>query len=80
MADMKMVEYDKPPLGVYPHWFVYRQRIKELNEAIGRRIEYIEQHQHTKNHSAYFGVIALWAQEIEALALLEAEIEKKGGE
>jgi hypothetical protein len=79
MADMKMVEYDKPPLGVSPHWFVYRQRIKELSDAIGRHIEYIEQHQHTKNHSAYYGAITQWAKEIEVLALLEAEIETKGG-
>ena len=80
MADMKMAEYDKPPLGVSPHWFVYCQRIKDLSEAIGRHIEYINQHQHIKNHSAYYGAIAQWAREIEALALLEAEIEKKGGE
>ena len=78
MADMKIVECNKPPLVVSPHWFVCHQRIKELSDAIGRHIEYIEQHQHTANHSAYYGAIARWAKEIETLALLEAEIEKKG--
>ena len=28
-----MAEWIKPPLGVSPHWFVYRQRIEELNKA-----------------------------------------------
>ena len=69
---------NKPPLGVSPHWFVYRQRIRELNEAIARHIDYIEQNQHIQNHSAYYEVIAQWATEIKALALLEAEYEKKG--
>jgi hypothetical protein len=78
MADMKMAEHNKPPLGASPHWFVYRQRIKELSDAIGRHIEYIEQRQHTANRSAYYRAIAQWAKEIEILALLEAEIEKKG--
>lgn len=78
MADMKMAECAKPPLGASPHWFVYRQRIKELNEAIGRHIEYIDQHQHIERISAYYGAIAQWAKEIEVLALLEVELEKKG--
>lgn len=70
---------NKPPLGVSPHWFVYRQRIKELNEAIGRYLEYIEVNQHIKNLNPYYKAIAQWAKEIKCLAVLEAEMEEKGG-
>lgn len=73
-----MAQEKKPPLGVPPYWFVYLKRIKELNEAVGRHAEYIEANQHTEYHSAYYGVIAQWAKEIEALALLLADIEKSG--
>lgn len=73
-----MIE-SKPPLGVSPNWFVYRQRIAELNEAISRYIGYIEQNQHIKNLSPYYKAIAQWSKEIECLALLEVELEKKGG-
>lgn len=67
----------KPPLGVCPHWFVHPKRITELHEAIGRFIEHIKSHQHIENHSAYYKAIALWAREIEDLALLEAELEER---
>lgn len=67
----------KPPLGVSPHWFVYLKRIKELYEAIGRYIEYIEQNRSIELHASHYEVIAEWAKEIEVLALLEAEIERK---
>ena len=70
---------NKPPIGVSPSWFVYRQRMRELNEAIGRYIEYIEQNQHIKDISPYYKAIAQWSREIESLALLEADMEKKGG-
>ena len=67
----------KPPLGVSPHWFVYRRRMQELNDAIGRYIEHIALNQHIENHSEYYGAIAQWAKEIEALALMEAELERR---
>lgn len=67
----------KPPLGVSPHWFVHRQRIRELNEAIGRFIGYIEANIHIEEHSERYEVIAAWAQEIESLALLEADLSRK---
>jgi hypothetical protein len=70
-------DYSKPPLGVSPAWFVYRQRMTELNEAIGRFIEYIEQNQHIKNLSPYYKAIAQWSREIECLASLEAELEQE---
>lgn len=66
----------KPPLGVSPHWFMYRRRIEELHEAIGRYLEHIETHQHTEHHEQYYKLIALWAKEIELLALMEAEVEE----
>ena len=69
-----MNAYDKPPIGVSPHWFVYRKRITELNEAIGRQLEYIENHQGTICLKSKYQVIAEWAKEIEHLARLEAEL------
>ena len=65
----------KPPLGVSPHWFVYRRRIEELHEAIGRYIKHIGEHQHIEQHDLYYKAIAMWAREIEVLTLLEAELE-----
>lgn len=67
----------KPPLGVSPSWFIHSKRITELNEAIGRYIEHIKSHQHIEQHSQYYKAIALWAKEIESLALLEAELEER---
>lgn len=67
----------KPPVGVSPHWFVYPKRMKELHEAIGRYLEHIEQHRHIENHELYYKAVASWAREIETLALLEAECEKR---
>ena len=68
---------EKPPLGVCPHWFVNPKRMAELNEAIGRFIEHIKSHQHIESHSQHYKAIALWAREIETLALLEAELEER---
>lgn len=68
----------KPPLGVSPHWFVYLKRITELHEAIGRYIAHIENNRSIENHTQHYKVIAQWAEEIKALALLMAELEKKG--
>lgn len=67
----------KPPLGVSPHWFVNRKRIEELHEAIGRYIGHIGEHQHIEQHDQYYKAIAMWSREIETLALLEAELEKR---
>lgn len=67
----------KPPLGVCPSWFIHPKRIEELNEAIGRFIKHIKTNQHTETHSQQYRVIALWAREIESLALLEAELEER---
>lgn len=69
-----MAELVKPPLGVGPHWFVYRQRIEELNKAIARYLEYIEKNQHTKDLKQEYVLIATWAKEIQQLALLEADL------
>ena len=69
-----MAKYIKPPLGVSPHWFVYRTRIKELNEAISRYLEYIEENQLIAETKQMYEQIAEWAKEIQALALLEARL------
>lgn len=70
----------KPPLGVSPHWFVNRERMQELCDAIGRYIEYIEANHHIERIDQYYTAIANWARELEALALLEAELEKRDSE
>lgn len=79
-----MAEWIKPPLGVSPHWFVYRQRIEELNKAIARYLEHIEKKQHTQELKQEYRAIAAWAKEIQHLALLEADLDntpkERGGE
>ena len=65
----------KPPLGVKPHWFVYRERIVELNEAINRQLEHISAHHHEIDVRENYKLIAKWAKEIQHLASLEAELE-----
>ena len=69
-----MAEWIKPPIGVSPHWFVYRQRIDELNKAIARYLEHIEKKQHTAELKQEYEAIAEWAKEIQHLALLEADL------
>ena len=79
-----MAEWIKPPIGVSPHWFVYRQRIDELNKAIARYLEHIEKKQHTAELKQEYEAIAEWAKEIQHLALLEADLcvtpKERGGE
>ena len=79
-----MGEWIKPPIGVSPHWFVYRQRIDELNKAIARYLEHIEKKQHTAELKQEYEAIAEWAKEIQHLALLEADLcgtpKERGGE
>lgn len=69
-----MAERIKPPLGVCPHWFVYRHRIEELNKAISRYLEHIEKKQYIEELKQYYEAIADWAKEIQYLALLEADL------
>lgn len=71
-----MMEYQKPPIGVSPHWFVYTKRMEELNETIGRYLAHIKSTHHIGETKQCFEVIAQWAKEIEKLALLEAELER----
>ena len=79
-----MAELIKPPLGVYPHWLVYRQRIDELNIAIARYLEHTKKVQHTAELRREYEAIAEWAKEIQYLALLEADLygtpNERGGE
>ena len=79
-----MAELIKPPLGVSPHWFVYRQRIDELNKAIARYLEHIKKVQYTAELRQEYEAIAEWAKEIQYLALLEADLygapKERGGE
>lgn len=74
-----MLEQVKCPLGVSPHWFVYMQRMTELNNAIGRYLEYINERRHTIEARQSYELIAQWAKEIEKLAMLEAELERNKG-
>lgn len=66
----------KPPLGVSPHWFVYHKRMTELCDTIARYLAYIGTSQNITNHEQYYKAIAMWAKEIEQLALLEVQIKK----
>lgn len=66
----------KPPIGVPPHWFVYRRRMEDLNAAIGRYLNYAEETQHIAKKQQIFEAIAGWAKELETLALLESELEE----
>lgn len=34
------MDYEKPPIGVFPYWYVQQRRIKDLSEAITRYAEY----------------------------------------
>jgi len=34
------MDYEKPPIGVSPYWYVQQRRIKDLSEAIIRYAEY----------------------------------------
>lgn len=72
-----MAEYQKPPLGVSPHWFVHHKRIQELNEAISRYIDYISQHHSCIDTKEHYRVISKWAKEIETLSLLIAKLDEK---
>ena len=72
-----MNTYDKPPLGVSPHWFVYHQRMKELNDSIGNYLEYAHEHHCTIDTRPIYELIENWAKEIVWLASLEAELEKQ---
>jgi len=70
---MKMA-YEKPPIGVAPHWFVYWERMLELSEAIGRYLEYIRIHENTMKLEQYYKAIARWSEELRALSELEAKL------
>lgn len=65
---------DKPPIGVGPHWYVYRARMKELSDAIGRYLDFIEKHSLCKEVISEYEAIESWASEIVALSRLEVEI------
>ena len=75
-----MAIYDKPPLGVKPHWIAYRDRIDELNQAISRYLQQIPTLQNITVKCAYYRQISQWAKEIEQLSKLEAELEERGAE
>lgn len=34
------MDWEKPPIGVAPYWYIQKSRIKELSEAITRYAEY----------------------------------------
>lgn len=71
-----MGEYKKVPLGVAPHWFVYNKRIKDLNEAIARYIDFSMENSLTSDTAQYYELISKWATEIKELAETEAELLK----
>lgn len=71
-----MNEYKKVPIGVSPHWFVYNKRIKDLNEAIGRYVDFAMENNLTVDTAEYYELIAKWANEIKKLAETEAELLK----
>ena len=71
------MEYPKPPIGVPPHWLVYRKRMEELNDAIGRYLNHIKSIHNISYTKQCFELIAQWAKELERLATLEIELERR---
>ncbi|MEA4933084.1 MAG: hypothetical protein VB071_05775 [Lawsonibacter sp.] len=61
LFDMKT--YEKPPLGVAPHWFLYRVRMRDLTEAISRS-------------GPYYEAIEKWSEELKTLAELESILQR----
>jgi hypothetical protein len=70
-----MLNTIKPPLGVAPHWFVYNERMRELNEAVQRHLEHAAKYQAVEKQKERYQAIASWCDEIKALAMLEAKLE-----
>lgn len=70
-----MQTYEKPPLGVSPHWFVYPKRIIEISEAITRTTEFAYKYTATRNSKESYKVIRQWAIEIAGLAEIMVDVE-----
>ena len=62
-------------IHLLPNWYVYSQRIYDLNEAINESIIKIKNSASTESHIEDYKLISQWAREITALAELEANIE-----
>mgnify|MGYP001019288758 CR=1 FL=1 len=52
------MDYEKPPIGASPYWYVQQRRIKDLSEAITRYAEY------KLFDEQYAKLIKQWANEI----------------
>lgn len=74
-----MSDNNKPPLGVSPHWFVFPERMGELNQAIERFLQYAREHRSAECTAQKYDCIALWAEELKALASLEAKLQRMEG-
>lgn len=66
---------DKPPIGASPHWFYTQKRMKELNEAIGRHLDFAYEQRALSKQAPRYELIAEWSEELKTLALLEARLE-----
>lgn len=64
----------KPPIGVVPHWLVYEERMKNLNDAISRCLWYAAQNRATEPQAKLYTQISEWCEELKMLALLEAKL------
>lgn len=62
----------KLPKAITPHWMFQRERMVELNEVIGRYLPFMDD-VGTEDAVMFYRCIAMWAEELKALALLEAE-------
>lgn len=63
-----MPEYEKPPIGVSPWWFVYPNRVVELSEAISRYAKFSSEHRAIRSTTADYKKIYQWAMEIAEVA------------
>lgn len=72
-----MIEMPKPPLGVSPHWFVYKKRMEELNAAIQRYLDYTKEDYKPGYAAQKYEAIASWSEELRTLASLESRLMKK---
>ena len=59
-----IAEYEKPPIGVSPWWFIYPKRVVELSEAISRYAEFSSKRTLIRNTAEDYKAIYRWAMEI----------------
>ena len=65
----------KPPIGIPPYYIFYKQRAREIADAITRNVDYFHDIDNKNNGSTY-GLIAYYCDELKLLLELEQKLEK----